>query len=215
MNNKKKLIIGGFVIIVLIILPIIVVGNIRTLKYNEEGKPIVHSAKEMNELKDGTEFVYAIPSNTSITKSDKEISEEKRKILENVSNSSVAIKSLTVEEKEKYAEEISEHTKEDIKDKEQEEEFKRIFIKFYSEKELEEVLSSMENEIDEYMRNNPGNYIFPESGKVLLRRSIEMINSKDIAESEKETIIYVIGDMDLTTLNDDNLRNELKEIGIK
>ena len=56
MNNKKKLIIVGIVIIVLIILPIIVIGNIRTLKYNEEGKPIVYSNKEMNELEDGTEL---------------------------------------------------------------------------------------------------------------------------------------------------------------
>lgn len=102
----------------------------------------------------------------------------------------------------------------DKENKEKEEEFKKIFIKYYGQEELEKIFTAIKQETSEYSENNPGKYVFPENGKILLRKTIDLINNANTSDTEKDILKYVIDGMDFSTLQDKELLNELELVGI-
>ena len=186
MNNKKKLIIVGIIIILLIVLPIIVLGSIRTLKYNEEGKPIVHSTKEMNELEDGTKFVLAVPSSDSENKEEME-----RKQIE-----------------EKRA---AEKRSEDIELENRENEVKDIIRKYYGTEYAENLFNNITKEINEH----EGQYKIPESSKELLRKIIDLYNDTQVTSEEREALKYSLEIIDTSFIEDKDLLEAIESTGVE
>ncbi len=216
MNNKKKLIILGIIIILLIIIPIIVLGNIRILKYNEEGKPIVHSAKEMNELEDGTKFVLAVPSSDSVDREEmerKQIEEKKaaEKISEDINKGilpmdmaeEVDLSTINKEKRNKSPEDIElENKKQQIQD---------IIKKYYGTEYAENLFNNITKEINE----QEGQYKVPESSKELLRKNIELYNATEITSEEREAIKYYLEIIDRSFIEDKDLLKAIESTGVE
>jgi len=213
MNNKKKLIIVGIIIILLIVLPIIVLGSIRTLKYNEEGKPIVHSTKEMNELEAGTKFVLAVPSSDSGNKEEMERKqiEEKRaaeKRSEDINNGILPMDesediNLNARDVEKRPEDIElENKKQQIQD---------IIIKYYGTEYAENLFNNITKEINEH----EGQYKIPESSKELLRKIIDLYNDTQVTSEEREALKYSLEIIDTSFIEDKDLLEAIESTGVE
>lgn len=89
--------------------------------------------------------------------------------------------------------------------------FKKVYASYYGEEELNELLDNMSEETNNYMKNNPGKYVFPESGKILIKNCIKIINETDSKE-EKEALINIIREMDFSKLDDEDLLRKINEI---
>ncbi len=213
MNNKKKLIIVGIIIILLIVLPIIALGSIRTLKYNEEGKPIVRSTKEMNELEDGTKFVLEVPSSDLGNKEEMERKqiEEKRaaeKRSEDINNGILPMDesediNLNVRDVEKSPEDIElENKKQQIQD---------IIIKYYGTEYAENLFNNITKEINE----QEGQYKIPESTKELLRKNVDLYNGTEITSEEREVIKYYLENIDRLFIEDKDLLEAIESTGVE
>lgn len=213
MNNKKKLIIVGIIIILLIVLPIIVLGSIRTLKYNEEGKPIVHFTKEMNELEDGTKFVLAVPSSDSGNKEEMERKqiEEKRaaeKRSEDINNGI-----LPMDESEDInlnARDV-EKRPEDIELENRENQVKDIIRKYYGTEYAENLFNNITKEINE----QEGQYKIPESSKELLRKIIDLYNDTQVTSEEREALKYSLEIIDTSFIEDKDLLEAIESTGVE
>lgn len=213
MNNKNKVIIVGIIIILLIVLPIIALGSIRTLKYNEEGKPIVHSTKEMNELEDGTKFVLAVPSSDSGNKEEMERKqiEEKRaaeKRSEDINNGILPMDesediNLNARDVQKRPEDIElENKKQQIQD---------IIIKYYGTEYAENLFNNITKEINE----QEGQYKIPESTKELLRKNVDLYNGTEITSEEREVIKYYLENIDRLFIEDKDLLEAIESTGVE
>ena len=206
----------GIVIIVLIILPIIVIGNIRTLKYNEEGKPIVYSNKEMNELEDGTKFVLAVPSSDSVDREEmerKQIEEKKaaEKISEDINKGilpmdmaeEVDLSTINKEKRNKSPEDLElENKKQQIQD---------IIKKYYGTEYAENLFNNITKEINE----QEGQYKVPESSKELLRKNIELYNATEITSEERAAIKYYLEIIDRSFIEDKDLLKAIESTGVE
>lgn len=216
MGNKKKFIIFGIVIIILVVVPIIALGSIRTLKYNEEGKSIVRSAKELNELEAGTEFVYAVPSNDSVNKEEmerKQIEEKNaaEKIAEDINKGilsmdmveEVDLNMVNKDKRNKSPEYIEfENKKQQIQD---------IMKKYYGTEYTENLFNNITKEIKE----QEGQYKVPESSKELLRKNIELYNGTEITSEEREAIKYFLEQIDRAFIEDGDLLKAIESTGVE
>ena len=88
--------------------------------------------------------------------------------------------------------------------------FLSIFKKYYGDTETEKLLTEINNEIE---NTSSDHYIFPEnSGKTLLTAILNMINSEEIPNNEKEILKNAIKEIDIDTLNDETLKETINTL---
>lgn len=210
MKNRKIFII--IIILIIFIVPIITFASIKIYNKDSEGRTIVYSAEDMKDLEPGTEISLAIPANTNIDDelSDEEIKKEKGRLkVEAERKDNQSNYSLTEKEKAELNEELSQFENKELKDTEKE--FKEIFSKYYGEDSSKELFDNIEKEIYE----NEGEYEIPESSKVMLKKAIELLKNDNVTTNDKETIKYILNEVDTSFIEDAEILRDLESAGIE
>lgn len=210
MKNKKVLII--IISIIIFIIPIITFASIKIRDKDSEGRTIVYSADDINDLEPGTKISLAIPTNTANDSEilDKEIKAEKERIMNEAErNNSLQRYSFSEEKRSELNDELSQFENKELENKE--EEFKEIFCKYYGDEYSKELFAKINEEFYEIS----GEYTVPESSKSMLKKAIELLENNDVTESEKETIRYILNAIDTSFIEDDETLNALKNAEIE
>lgn len=210
MKNRKIFII--IIILIIFIVPIITFASIKIYNKDSEGRTIVYSAEDMKDLEPETEISLAIPANTNIDDelSDEEIKKEKGRLkVEAERKDNQSNYSLTEKEKAELNEELSQFENKELKDTEKE--FKKIFSKYYGEDSSKELFDNIEKEIYE----NEGEYEIPESSKVMLKKAIELLKNDNVTTNDKETIKYILNEVDTSFIEDAEILRDLESAGIE
>lgn len=210
MRKRKILII--LLIIVIFIVPIVTLASIKTYNKDSDGRTIVYSADDINELEDGTPISLAIPLNAIDDEtSDEEIEKQKQLIMEATqAKTSIAGEySLTDEERTESNEYFMQFEDSELKDKENE--LKNIFCKYYGEDYTNELFDRIAEEVAEIA----GEYHVPESSMTMLKKAIELLTEIGLTEDEREVIEYILNEIDTSFIEDDEVLRSLESLGIE
>lgn len=207
--NRKRIIITSVLIIILLIIPIITLTSKRRFDIDEDGRTIIYSTDDLNDVESGSKISLAIPANTSPNEEEnnKQIAKEKKQIAEKASKSR-SVTELSQEEKEEVHEELKQFENKELISKT--DKFVNIFIKYYGKEYSEELFETIKKETSEIA----GEYKIPESSLVMLNKAIELYNNSELTENEKETLKYVFDMMDTSCIEDSNTLNNMKRAGI-
>lgn len=99
--NRKKIIITSVLIIILLIIPIITLASKRMRDIDEDGRTIIYSTDDLNDVESGSKISLAIPANTSPNE------EENNKQIAEKASKSRAVTELSQEEKMKFMKNLS------------------------------------------------------------------------------------------------------------
>lgn len=199
---KTKLII---LIIIAVLIPIITFANMRLRQVDAEGRTIIYSSEDMNELEEGTKVSLAIPVNESISKEEKHeaLMKEKNEDLKK-SNS----RTMSKKEEQSLKEDLDNYSNPDLENNTNR--FKEILRKYYGEENANNLFNNIEKEIKE----NEGEYELPDSSKKMLGIAIDLLKENKVTQEEEKVIRYILEEIDTTFIEDEELLNGLKSIDV-
>lgn len=195
MKNKKIVIV---ILFLLIIVPIVTIASMRVLEIDDKGRVIIKSSMDHMVLEKDTPIVVAIQDDENMEINDEINKKEK----ENFKNNTLRTTSDSI-------------TTDNLMDNsylsEKEIEIQKILNKYYGNEYANQLLKSIQSEID---NNNKElkEYEIPDSSIKLLDNLIKILDHKDLIESEKNVIIKFIDEIDTSFIQDEKILNELKRL---
>lgn len=196
MKNKK--IIFVVILFVMIIVPIMTIAGMRVLEIDDKGRVIIKSSMDHMVVEKDTPIVVAIQDDENMEINDEINKKEK----ENFKNNTLRTTSDSI-------------TTDNLMDNsylsEKEIEIQKILNKYYGNEYANQLLKSIQSEID---NNNKElkEYEIPNSSIKLLDNLIKILDHKDLIESEKNVIIKFIDEIDTSFIQDEKILNDLKRL---
>lgn len=208
--NKRKILNIIIVLICILLIPVIALANRRVLTKDNEGRTIIYSAEDLEEVESGDKIVLAIPADISDNElyNDENVKKEKQQIKDNVSKYSMATE-MTQDEINALSEEMEQFENKELIDKTNN--FVEVFVKYYGKEYSEELFENIKKETSEIA----GEYKVPESSLIMLNKAIELYNKPELTDSEKETLKYVFEIIDKSYIEDSTTLNNMKNAGIE
>lgn len=197
MKNKKIVIV---ILFLLIIVPIMTIACMRVLEIDDKGRVIIKSSMDHMVLKKDTPIVVAIQDDENMEINDEINKKEKDNFINNTL--STTINSITTD-----------NLMDNSYLSEKEIEIQKILNKYYGNEYADQLLKSIQSEID---NNNKElkEYEIPDSSIKLLDNLIKILDHKDLIESEKNVIIKFIDEIDTSFIQDEDIINELKRLDL-
>lgn len=197
MKNKKIVIV---ILFLLIIVPIMTIACMRVLEIDDKGRVIIKSSMDHMVLKKDTPIVVAIQDDENMEINDEINKKEKDNFINNTL--STTINSITTD-----------NLMDNSYLSEKEIEIQKILNKYYGNEYANQLLKSIQSEID---NNNKElkEYEIPDSSIKLLDNLIKILDHKDLIESEKNVIIKFIDEIDTSFIQDEDIINELKRLDL-
>ena len=197
MKNKKIVIV---ILFLLIIVPIMTIASMRVLDIDDNGRVIIKSSMDHMVVEKDTPIVVVIQDDENMEINDEINKKEK----ENFKNNTLITTSDLI-------------TTDNLMDNsylsEKEIEIQKILNKYYGNEYADQLLKSIQSEID---NNNKElkEYEIPDSSIKLLYNLIKILDHKDLIESEKNVIIKFIDEIDTSFIQDEDIINELKRLDL-
>lgn len=201
MKNKK--IIFVVILFVMIIVPIMTIACMRVLDIDDNGRVIIKSSMDHMVVEKDTPIVVVIQDDENMEINDEINKKEK----ENFKNNTLITTSDLI-------------TTDNLMDNsylsEKEIEIQKILNKYYGNEYANQLLKSIQSEIDNNNNNNKElkEYEIPDSSIKLLYNLIKILDHKDLIESEKNVIIKFIDEIDTSFIQDEDIINELKRLDL-
>lgn len=197
MKNKKIVIV---ILFLLIIVPIMTIACMRVLEIDDKGRVIIKSSMDHMVLKKDTPIVVAIQDDENMEINDEINKKEKENFINNTLRNT--IDSITTD-----------NLMDNSYLSEKEIEIQKILNKYYGNEYADQLLKSIQSEID---NNNKElkEYEIPDSSIKLLDNLIKILDHKDLIESEKNVIIKFIDEIDTSFIQDEDIINELKRLDL-
>lgn len=208
--KKRKILIVCFCVAIFII-PIATFASIKLYSIDTEGRTIVYSSDDINDLEQGTQISLAIPANTTIDSEilDKDIEEQKKIIKQNATLNNAQLYSATTSNTVVLESDIEQFENVELETKE--EQFKNIFSKYYGESYSAELFSKINKEVLEMS----GEYEIPESSKIMLEKAIQLLENTNLTENEKSVIKYILDAIDTSFIEDKEILEKLERNDIE
>lgn len=197
MKNKKIVIV---ILFLLIIVPIMTIACMRVLEIDDKGRVIIKSSMDHMVLKKDTPIVVAIQDDENMEINDEINKKEKENFINNTLRNT--IDSITTD-----------NLMDNSYLSEKEIEIQKILNKYYGNEYADQLLKSIQSEID---NNNKElkEYEIPDSSIKLLDNLIKILDHKDLIESEKNVIIKFIDEIDTSFIQDEDIIKELKRLNL-
>ena len=197
MKNKKIVIV---ILFLLIIVPIMTIACMRVLEIDDKGRVIIKSSMDHMVLKKDTPIVVAIQDDENMEINDEINKKEKENFINNTLRTT--IDSITTD-----------NLMDNSYLSEKEIEIQKILNKYYGNEYADQLLKSIQSEID---NNNKElkEYEIPDSSIKLLDNLIKILDHKDLIESEKNVIIKFIDEIDTSFIQDEDIIKELKRLNL-
>ncbi len=173
-------------------------AGMRVLEIDDKGRVIIKSSMDHLVVEKDTPIVVAIQDDENMEINDEINKKEK----ENFKNNTLRTTSDSI-------------TTDNLMDNsylsEKEIEIQKILNKYYGNEYANQLLKSIQSEID---NNNKElkEYEIPDSSIKLLDNLIKILDHKDLIESEKNVIIKFIDEIDTSFIQDEKILNELKRL---
>lgn len=198
MKNKK--IIFVVILFVMIIVPIMTIACMRVLEIDDKGRVIIKSSMDHLVVEKDAPIVVAIQDDENMEINDEINKKEKDNFINNTL--STTINSITTD-----------NLMDNSYLSEKEIEIQKILNKYYGNEYANQLLKSIQSEID---NNNKElkEYEIPDSSIKLLDNLIKILDHKDLIESEKNVIIKFIDEIDTSFIQDEDIINELKRLDL-
>ena len=198
MKNKK--IIFVVILFVMIIVPIMTIACMRVLEIDDKGRVIIKSSMDHLVVEKDAPIVVAIQDDENMEINDEINKKEKENFINNTLRTT--IDSITTD-----------NLMDNSYLSEKEIEIQKILNKYYGNEYANQLLKSIQNEID---NNNKElkEYEIPDSSIKLLDNLIKILDHKDLIESEKNVIIKFIDEIDTSFIQDEDIINELKRLDL-
>lgn len=175
-------------------------AGMRVLEIDDKGRVIIKSSMDHLVVEKDTPIVVAIQDDENMKINDEINKKEK----ENFINNTLRTTSDSI-------------TTDNLMDNsyllEKEIEIQKILNKYYGNEYTNQLLKSIQSEID---NNNKElkEYEIPDSSIKLLDNLIKILDHKDLIESEKNVIIKFIDEIDTSFIQDEDIINELKRLDL-
>lgn len=198
---KKRIIILSVILLaILLIIPLVSTAAKNLIMYNpENGRPVIVVGEETPEELVGKEVSLMIPADNKPTvekDTTESLPEEEINVVSqkrNVAYSELEIKAQL----DAY--------------KEREKRFNEIMYKYHGTEKIDQVLNAMNAENGE--TDIITSYTFPESGKTLLRYVVEIFDTMNPLEEEKEVLReFSQALVQYNDINDDDLENRINNL---
>ena len=197
MKNKKIVIV---ILFLLIIVPIMTIACMRVLEIDDKGRVIIKSSMDHLVVEKDAPIVVAIQDDENMEINDEINKKEKENFINNTLRNT--IDSITTD-----------NLMDNSYLSEKEIEIQKILNKYYGNEYADQLLKSIQSEID---NNNKElkEYEIPDSSIKLLDNLIKILDHKDLIESEKNVIIKFIDEIDTSFIQDEDIINELKRLDL-
>ena len=197
MKNKKIVIV---ILFLLIIVPIMTIACMRVLEIDDKGRVIIKSSMDHLVVEKDAPIVVAIQDDENMEINDEINKKEKENFINNTLRTT--IDSITTD-----------NLMDNSYLSEKEIEIHKILNKYYGNEYANQLLKSIQSEID---NNNKElkEYEIPDSSIKLLDNLIKILDHKDLIESEKNVIIKFIDEIDTSFIQDEDIINELKRLDL-
>lgn len=175
-------------------------AGMRVLEIDDKGRVIIKSSMDHLVVEKDTPIVVAIQDDENMEINDEINKKEK----DNFINNTLRTTSDSI-------------TTDNLMDNsyllEKEIEIQKILNKYYGNEYTNQLLKSIQSEID---NNNKElkEYEIPDSSIKLLDNLIKILDHKDLIESEKNVIIKFIDEIDTSFIQDEDIINELKRLDL-
>ena len=175
-------------------------AGMRVLEIDDKGRVIIKSSMDHLVVEKDTPIVVAIQDDENMEINDEINKKEKDNFINNTLRTT--IDSITTD---------------NLMDNsyllEKEIEIQKILNKYYGNEYANQLLKSIQSEID---NNNKElkEYEIPDSSIKLLDNLIKILDHKDLIESEKNVIIKFIDEIDTSFIQDEDIINELKRLDL-
>lgn len=170
---------------------------------NEDYGVTIVETGHMDEVEPGTRVSLAVPIENEKKRTDEDREVEKQHALENAMHEEkedVSLYSFPA------AEDLAERNNRN------EEKALEILNNYYGEDVIADLFDRIRNETSDNRNNDWYEYMFPENGKELLDKMLLLIENNQISEEDKNAIKYMIKSMDLSTLDDEELKNRIDNV---
>ena len=197
MKNKKIVIV---ILFLLIIVPIMTIACMRVLEIDDKGRVIIKSSMDHLVVEKDAPIVVAIQDDENMEINDEINKKEKENFINNTLRNT--IDSITTD-----------NLMDNSYLSEKEIEIQKILNKYYGNEYADQLLKSIQSEID---NNNKElkEYEIPDSSIKLLDNLIKILDHKDLIESEKNVIIKFIDEIDTSFIQDEDIIKELKRLNL-
>lgn len=175
-------------------------AGMRVLEIDDKGRVIIKSSMDHLVVEKDTPIVVAIQDDENMKINDEINKKEKENFINNTLRTT--IDSITTD-----------NLMDNSYLSEKEIEIQKILNKYYGNEYANQLLKSIQNEID---NNNKElkEYEIPDSSIKLLDNLIKILGHKDLIESEKNVIIKFIDEIDTSFIQDEDIINELKRLDL-
>lgn len=175
-------------------------AGMRVLEIDDKGRVIIKSSMDHLVVEKDTPIVVAIQDDENMEINDEINKKEKDNFINNTL--STTINSITTD-----------NLMDNSYLSEKEIEIQKILNKYYGNEYANQLLKSIQSEID---NNNKElkEYEIPDSSIKLLDNLIKILDHKDLIESEKNVIIKFIDEIDTSFIQDEDIINELKRLDL-
>ncbi|MBR3882500.1 MAG: hypothetical protein IKJ36_04450 [Clostridia bacterium] len=177
-------------------------AGMRVLEIDDKGRVIIKSSMDHLVVEKDTPIVVAIQDDENMEINDEINKKEK----DNFINNTLRTTSDSI-------------TTDNLMDNsyllEKEIEIQKILNKYYGNEYTNQLLKSIQSEIDNNNNNNElKEYEIPDSSIKLLDNLIKILDHKDLIELEKNVIIKFIDEIDTSFIQDEDIINELKRLDL-
>ena len=175
-------------------------AGMRVLEIDDKGRVIIKSSMDHLVVEKDTPIVVAIQDDENMKINDEINKKEKENFINNTLRTT--IDSITTD-----------NLMDNSYLSEKEIEIQKILNKYYGNEYTNQLLKSIQSEID---NNNKElkEYEIPDSSIKLLDNLIKILDHKDLIESEKNVIIKFIDEIDTSFIQDEDIINELKRLDL-
>lgn len=175
-------------------------AGMRVLEIDDKGRVIIKSSMDHLVVEKDTPIVVAIQDDENMEINDEINKKEKDNFINNTSRKT----SDSI---------ITDNLMDNSYLSEKEIEIQKILNKYYGNEYANQLLKSIQSEID---NNNKElkEYEIPDSSIKLLDNLIKILDHKDLIESEKNVIIKFIDEIDTSFIQDEDIINELKRLDL-
>ena len=175
-------------------------AGMRVLEIDDKGRVIIKSSMDHLVVEKDAPIVVAIQDDENMEINDEINKKEKENFINNTLRNT--IDSITTD-----------NLMDNSYLSEKEIEIQKILNKYYGNEYANQLLKSIQSEID---NNNKElkEYEIPDSSIKLLDNLIKILDHKDLIESEKNVIIKFIDEIDTSFIQDEDIINELKRLDL-
>ncbi len=195
MKKRKTIIISIVVILVLCIVPVIVSASKNLIMYNpDNGRPIVSYNQEVPEELIGKEVSIQIPANQQVvdeTEPEEDIQEEVNVLSKK--------RNIQEDSEEEIQAQYAEH--QNLVNS-----FKEILYKYHGKEKMDKLYSDLNANNTDVISN----YEFPEAGRTLLQYVVDIFDTMNPTEAEKNILRQYSQDLvKINEINDEDLENRI------